>query len=291
MNSGDDIRENQQERERCLRDDILDVKEIDWDHVWRSRLARSSSTRRDARFWNGRASSFAKSSTEKAFADQFLAIMKPETHWHVLDMGCGSGALAIPMAKRVSHVTAVDFSDAMLNQVHRQCADEKIRNITTVLGRWEDDWEELGIETCDVAVASRSLMIDDLRTCILKCNEIARKRVYIVTVAGDGPHNRRIFDAVGRPFVPNPDYIYNYNMLYQMGIYANVAFIEEKRVRTYRDADDAIASMRWMFDELNDREEAKLAAFFQKHFVFRDGSWRLPHDTVIRWAVIWWEKK
>jgi hypothetical protein len=76
-----------------------------------------------------------------------------------------------------------------------------------------------------------------------------------------------------------------------MGIYANVAFIEEKRVRTYNDEEDAIASMRWMFDGLSDREEAMLADFFRKHFVFRDGSWRLAYDTVIRWAVIWWEKK
>jgi len=281
----------EQTQSRCLHDDVLDVKTIDWNHVWRARLARCGSTKRDAGFWDGRAASFAKSITEKAYADQFLAIMKPEAHWSVLDMGCGSGALAIPMAKRVSSITAVDFSGAMLDIIHKQCADQTIRNITTILGGWEDDWEKLGIEPCDVAVASRSLTIDDLQACILKLNDIARKRVYIVTVAGDGPHDRRIFDAVGRSFRPGPDYIYNYNMLYQMGIFANVAFIEEKRNRTYNSPEEAAASMHWMFDELNAQEEAKLAAFLEEHLIFQDESWRLSYENMIRWAVIWWEKK
>ncbi|MEN6318399.1 MAG: class I SAM-dependent methyltransferase [Syntrophaceae bacterium] len=273
-----------------IQDEVIDVKAVDWNRVWRAQLARCSSHKRDASFWDGRAPSFAKAS-DTGYADHFLAIMKPKAHWTVLDMGCGSGTLAVPLAKLVSSVTAVDFSGEMLSVVCKRCEDEGIRNITTIHGRWEDDWEKLGIDTYDVAIASRSLATNDLQASILKLNAVARKRVYIVTIVGDGPHDRRLFDAVGRPLNPCPDYIYNYNMLYQMGTCANVAFINEIRNRTYNSPEEAVESMHWMFDELSSREEEKLTAYLKEHLVFRSGSWRLSYDKLIRWAVMWWEKE
>jgi SAM-dependent methyltransferase len=274
-----------------MRHEVIDVKAVDWNRVWRALHAKSRSSKRDSHFWDKRAPSFAKAVSETDYADQFLAIVKPEAHWTVLDMGCGSGTLAVPLAKRVSSVTAVDFSGEMLAVVRDRCEAEGIRNITTIHGRWEDDWEKFGIDGYDVAIASRSLAVDDLHAAILKLNAVARKRVCIVTVVGDGPHDRRLFDAVGRPLNVGPDYIYNYNMLYQMGICANVAFIEERRNRTYDSPEEAAESMHWMFDELNPHEEEKLAAYLKEHLVYRSGSWRLSYDKRILWAVIWWEKE
>jgi hypothetical protein len=198
---------------------------------------------------------------------------------------------ALPLAKRVSSVTAVDFSGEMLAVVRKRCKDEGISNVTTIHGRWEDDWGTLGINICDAAIASRSLVSDDLQDSILKLEEAARKCVCIVTVVGDGPYDRQLFDAVGRSFSSEPDYIYSYNMLYRMGILANVAFIEETRNRMYNSPEEAVASMRWMFDELNPYEEEKLFAYFKERMVFQSGSWRISYDKVIRWAVMWWEKE
>ncbi|MEN6622256.1 MAG: methyltransferase domain-containing protein [Smithella sp.] len=272
-----------------LPNEVIDVKAIDWNRVWRDQLALRKSLKRDACFWDGRASSFAKA-TETEYIDHFLAIMKPEAHWTVFDMGCGSGTLAVPLAKLVSSVTAVDFSREMLNVVRKRCENENIHNVKIVHGQWEDDWEKLGINICDVAIASRSMVVDDLQSSILKLSSMARKRVYIVTVAGDGPRDRRLFEAVGRPFDSGPDYIYNYNLLYRMGIPANVAFIEEIRNRKYESPEEAVESMKWMFDDLNSRESEKLTAYVQKHLIFNGGAWRLSYANIVRWAVMWWEK-
>lgn len=277
-------------RECALRENLIDIRLIDWNRVWQAQRARRSLSKRDSSFWDGRAVSFAKAASETSYADQFLAIMKPEARWTVLDMGCGSGTLAVPLAKLVSSVIAVDFSGRMLDVVRKRCADEDIRNITTIHGRWEDEWEKLGIGTCDAAIASRSMVTDDLQASIQKLNAIARKSVYIATVVGDGPHDRHIFDAVGKTFIPGPDYIYLYNMLYQMGISANVAFIEEKRKRTFKSLEEAVESMNWMFDELNSREEERLKAYLDKHLVFHNGCGSLSYDKVIRWALLWWKK-
>ena len=260
------------------REDIINVNAVDWNRVWQAHRAGRGSPERDGHFWDGRAPSFAKTTLDMDYADRFLAIVKPEAHWTVLDMGCGSGTLAIPLAKLVSSVTAVDLSTEMLYVLREQCETEGIGNVTTIHGRWEDDWGRLGIGAYDVAIASRSMVADDLRTSILKLDGVARKRVYVVTVAGDGPHDRRLFDAVGRSLNVGPDYIYNYNMLHQMGILANVTFIEETRNRTYSNQEEAFASMRRIFDELNPREEEKLNAYLKEHLVFGSGSWRLSYD-------------
>lgn len=246
---------------------------------------------RDARFWDRRAPSFAKAASETAYADRFLAVMRPEPRWTVLDVGSGSGTLAIPLAKSVSAVTALDLSGEMLAILRARCEDEGIRNVTAIQGRWEDDWQGLGIGMFDVAVASRSMVAEDLRASVLKLDMVARSRVYIITIVGDGPFDRHLFDAVGRPLNMGPDYIYNYNMLYEMGIFANVAFIDETRNSTYGSPEEAYAAVQWMFDGLNADEEGRLQTYVERNLVFRSGRWGFPHEKAVLWAVMWWEKK
>lgn len=163
-----------------------DLRDLDWNRFWKAKFASRASLRRDASFWDGRAQYFAKS-TETSYSDQLLALMKPEAHWTVLDMGCGSGTLAIPLAGRVASVTAVDFSREMLAVLRKRCAQKGFSNVKTIHGSWEENWNKLGIGLYDTAIASRSLVVDDLQASLLKLNAVARKRVYIVTVSGDGP--------------------------------------------------------------------------------------------------------
>ena len=62
-----------------MREDEIDVKAIDWNRVWRAAAQEEHRAGRDERFWDGRASSFAKAASETPYADRLLAIMKPET--------------------------------------------------------------------------------------------------------------------------------------------------------------------------------------------------------------------
>lgn len=292
MNRESDVNEFRQEdtEKKRLPEECIDVKAIDWNRVWRAQLALRNSPKRDSCFWDKRAPSFAKA-TETEYIDYFLAIMKPRAEWSVFDMGCGSGTLAVPLAKLVSSVTAVDFSREMLAVVRKRCEHEGISNVKIIQGQWEDDWRKLGINSCDVAIASRSMVVDDLQSSILKLSAMARKRVYIVSVAGDGPRDRRIFDAIGRPFESGPDYIYNYNLLYQMGIQAHVTFIEEIRNRLYESPEEAVESMQWMFNDLSSREKEKISDYVKDHLISYCGGWRLSYANVVRWAVMWWEKE
>jgi 2-polyprenyl-3-methyl-5-hydroxy-6-metoxy-1,4-benzoquinol methylase len=270
---------------------IADIGEIDWNQAWKEVKARRTVRGRDRSFWNKRAPSFAKHAAETTYPEEFIRIMNPESHWSVFDMACGGGTLAVPLAKKVREVTAVDFSEKMLDIVKDKCREEGIANVRTVNARWEDNWEEHHVGMHDVVVASRSLVVDDLQSAILKLDKLARERVYTSTIVGDGPFDRRIFEALDRPLNMGPDYIYNYNLLYQMGIHAHLTFIVEKNNKTFESHEDAANSMRWMLDNLSPEEEDKLRRYLERHLVSREGNWRLDYDRSIKWAVMWWEKK
>ena len=266
-----------------------DVEEIDWNQAWKESKAKRTSGPRDNRFWDRRAPSFAKHTTETVYPGAFLEIMAPRPRWSVLDMACGGGTLALPLARRVRRITAVDFSDRMLDILNGKCEEERITNIRAVNARWEDNWKDMGIGLHDVAIASRSLVVDDLRAAILKLEASARERVYISTIVGDGPYDRRVFEALGRDLYMGPDYIYHYNLLYQMGIRASVAFIDERNDRRFEDHDDALNTMRWMLDNMTHEEEEKLRKYLKKHLAQDDRGWRMDYSRAVRWAVIWWD--
>lgn len=215
--------------------------------------------------------------------------MKPQSDWTVLDMGCGSGILALPLSQIVKHVTAADFSQGMLDAVAEECRARGITNVTTKRLAWEDDWETAGIEMHDVVIASRSLVADDLREAIIKLDATARKKVIIATIVKDGPFDRRVFEAVGRPLEVGPDYMCNYNLLNQMGILASVNFIKQDR-RRFESPDEALESMSWMLDSVTDSERAKLEKFIDDHLRKDDDSWTTDYDFAPLWAVIWWDK-
>lgn len=268
----------------------MSLPDIDWNELWRTTQARKHPPARDPKFWDKRAPEFSRHAVRGEYIGQFLGIMKPEPHWTVLDIGCAAGTLAIPLASSVKLITALDPSAVMLSLLDSRCREDNIANIRGVNGKWEDDWTSLGIGVHDVAIASRSLVTDDLHTAVDKLQSYARKRVYISTLVDDGPYDRKIVEAVGRNFCHGADYILVYNMLRTLGICANVAFTASSNEKTFTDIENAVESMRWMIHEMTPREEDRLRSHLSRSLVRENGAWKLPYRQIVRWAVIWWEK-
>jgi SAM-dependent methyltransferase len=270
---------------------MMSLPNIDWNEVWRTIQSKKHASRRDPKFWDKRAPEFTRRAATSGYVGRFMAIMDPRPDWSVLDIGCAAGTLAVPLAPVVKRITALDPSDGMLALLEKRCQKQAITNIDIVKGRWEDDWDKLGIGVHDVAVASRSLVVDDLRGAILKLQHYAARRVYISTLVDDGPFDRRIVEAVGRPFYPGADYIVVCNFLRQMGIYANVTFICKREEKTYSDVEDALHSLRWMVHEVTAEEESRLRRYLADTLVPEGGRWKMPCRRPVRWAVLWWEKE
>lgn len=267
-------------------------RDIDWDRIWRESRTKKSWKKKKSKDWDKRAAGFAERNIDSPFVGQFLskAAIAPEST--VLDVGCGPGTLALPLARKVTRVTAVDYSAAMLAELNKQATQENISNITTIQGSWEDDWQALGIPSHDVAIASRSLSVDDLAGALAKLDSHATRAVYLVDRVGAGPFDPDLYAAIDRPFDPGPDYIITLNILYTMGIHAHIDFITLDSYRVYGSPEEALQSYRWMLDELSPEEEAKLAAYVKSRLVQVDAAtWRLQRRVPPRWALIWWEKE
>jgi len=266
-------------------------QDIDWNRMWQENRKSRSWKRKKSKNWDKRAAGFAKRNLDSPYIDHFLGIMKPEADWTVLDVGSGPGTLAIPLARIVKSVTAVDFSADMLDQLRQRSAKEHLTNIKTVQASWEDDWQQHGITPQQVAIASRSLSVADLAAALTKLNNYATKAVFIGDRVGAGPFDPDIFAAAGREFDPGPDYIYTVNLLYQLGIHAHVDFITLEAAKTYSSPQKALESCAWMIDDMTPDEEAKLTAWLNERLVQTGkSSWQLHRRHPATWAVIWWRK-
>jgi SAM-dependent methyltransferase len=271
----------------------MNIANIDWNNILlkMQKEKHAKKKNRGSEYWDKRAPSFARHASSTGYSEAFIEILKPEKSFTILDMGCGSGILAIPLSKFVKEITAVDFSDEMINIIKKKCGEQNIKNIKYIKAAWEDNWDEAGIGKYDIAIASRSLSVDDIRSAIIKLNNAARKRVIISTVVGDGPYDRRIFEAIGREPHTSTDYIYIYNLLYQMGIHANVAFSKENFKKSFDNHEKAFNSFKWMLDEITTEEDIRLRAYLQEHLVNQNGKWILDYNNNHKWAVIWWDKE
>lgn len=63
-----------------------------------------------------------------ALSDELLPLLTLDKQQHWLDFGAGTGALSVPLAKQVGHVTALDTSAAMLGKL----IDKDVPNITAL---------------------------------------------------------------------------------------------------------------------------------------------------------------
>ncbi len=103
----------------------------------------SSTINRDSQaYWNKRAATFTRDATSD-YERWLLDLLALEEGEEVLDMGCATGTLAVPLARAGHRVHGCDFAEAMLAILDERAAAENLP-ITSHLLAWEDDWEAAG---------------------------------------------------------------------------------------------------------------------------------------------------
>lgn len=263
------------------------MDQIDWNSRWRESRRRRTWQGKTQEDWNQRAAGFARRNAASQYTTEFLRRLELRPEMTVLDIGAGPGTLAIPLARQVKQVTAVDFSAEMLDRLAERARAEGLANIEIIHGAWEDDWQALGIGTYDLVIASRSLAVDDLRAALGKLNACARHQVVIGDRVGCGPFDPALFRAVGREFVAGPDYIYTINVLYQMGIHARLDFIEIQEPKVFDSRQAAIDSCAWMLHQLTPSEQETLGRYFDEILQANpDGTWSMAGQVQPKWAFI-----
>ncbi len=62
--------------------------------------------------------------------DDLIAVVRPQPHWHVLDVATGGGHCAMTLAPLVKHVVATDITTEMLNAAANIARERELSNLT-----------------------------------------------------------------------------------------------------------------------------------------------------------------
>ncbi len=273
---------------------------IDWNELWKALHAGSSErVEKDqdpAAVWDKRAAAYQRvTRDEKKATEHELGILDLAAGDTVLDMGAGTGRLAVPIARTAAHVTALDPSGGMLSVLRERMAAEGRTNYSCVKMRWEDTVIGRDIEPHDVVVAAFSLGFYDLAAALEKLDAAALRTVYIFWHAGEwrGPDEMALYRAVfGEEAAMRkgyPDYIYPVNILHDAGIHPNV--------RIYRAVWDAVydsveeAARTWAAMHNPDMEDLSPVREYFARTLRRNESGKYVETTVRPTAAVWWEKE
>ncbi len=243
------------------------------------------------RYWDARALGFSRHSGVSNYVEEFVGLCAPRAEWTALDVGCGTGALTLRLARLLDSIVGLDISGGMLSILEDDARTQGLSNVSTVKGSWEDDWDARDVPVVDLVVESRALLTADLPTALAKLDSHARRRVCLTTVCGDLAYNdRRVIEAVGRTLPVPPDYIHVVDCLYDRGIHANVNFISSVKYDRYCNREAARTSMMRMLGTATPQEEKALDDFMEHHLVRSGDGWVKDYERRTDWAFISWDK-
>jgi len=281
----------------------MNYNDIDWNDIWKSESAGShwgKNTRSRKELWDKRADSFSQrinrvsENKEKLdkndYISKMLARIEVQPEWSVLDIGCGPGTLAIPLAKNVRTVTALDISGEMLKHLKANAEKNNLTNITYVNCPWEEaiDTQQVGVH--DVVVASRSLMPADLKDTLAKIVSVTGRAAYLTFPVVHLPFDWEVYKAIGRDKKKHAPYIYILNQLYRMGIQANVEILCSRVKVQFSSIENAIQDLEWRTDPFTQEEKNRLVEFLKAQFAEQKDSPVFTHEGYSKWALIWWKK-
>ncbi|WP_085829729.1 class I SAM-dependent methyltransferase [Collinsella vaginalis] len=279
--------------------------ETDWNDEW-MRLQRSRRRADLPSWWDERAKHFRPRETAP-YAREFIRLMELEPGASVLDMGCGGGSLAIPLARAGHPVIAADFSPAMLNAVREGIAHYGLQGLLQARElAWADDWEAAGVmpKSVDAAIASRSIATENLADALLKLDHTARRRCCITLVTGASPRiDTAVMDAIGAVYTNGCDYVYAFNILVGLGAAPEVRYIDSPRRDTFDSLEAGVEDFSRMLEGGNEGRLDELRSYLAAHMVENphagepgskgvpQGRYMLDHERIVRWAFLSWQPR
>lgn len=265
-------------------------EDINWNEMWKQVREDSSLNKLRgldmSEFWNKRAKRYNESIKYNDRSDRIISKLDIDSHSTVLDIGAGPGTLAISLAKRAKSVTAVEPSIGMLECLKQNAVNEGLTNINYI----NKKWEEAEVEQHDIVIASYSLAMEDIQEALSRMNDAAKKYVYLFTFASRifWDYDKLYPKLYGEEYKPGPDYIYLYNLLYSMGIYANVNITQFEYKQPFSSLDDAVNYYKNNFNMTSSEKDDFLRSYLAKRLEEKDGELWAKHES--KSAMIWWEK-
>lgn len=266
---------------------IDDPNDVDWVKFWGERL--ENKINKD---WDKAAPGFYKRTRKDDYQDALFDKLILDKNDTVLDVGCGEGSITIPIAKKVKKVIGVDSSPKMLEYLEKRAIENDVENIETILKPIEEiTYEDIG--NVDVVVCSRSLNgIIPIDKTLEELNKIANKYVFITIF---GPENKKIEkdfeNEIGIKTEDFPDYNYFFNIMFNLGIYANIERFDLNNYREYDSIDEAAGNGKFRTDLYNDNEKELLKEYLKRVLTYNEETEKYYNvKDKADWILIWWKQ-
>ena len=274
--------------------------EINWEKLWMDARKRSvlSKYRKDIGIerWDTGAEDYRDriKRNDYKYGQQIIDAIKEiiEPDFEVLDVGAGPGTLAIPLAKRVKKVTALDPSKGMIKLLEEGAVAEGIGNTETLNKTWQEVDDAEIREKFDLVITSNVLwQFDDVGTQLMRIHDASRKYCCVVHHAElriDELWSEMWSKIMNEEYNFDIDYIYIYNILYNKGIYANVNVIDSEHT-SEKSVDDAIRYYEHHFD-LHTEITQGVKEIIKDCIVANAVNGIYRREGKMKSAVMWWKK-
>jgi len=194
-------------------------------------------------FWRPFASAFRSDPrrTDDPVLDSILRHVTTDST--ALDVGGGAGRLALPLALRCTHVTVVEPSEAMVEELREAMREAAIENLSIV----EGTWEEVEVDPTDVVLCAHVVYgVEDIEDFVRKLDSSAVKRVLILAFIESPQANLSpMWEPVhGQERVDLPALPELMGVLWEMGISPDLEMLDTGARGGFESWDVAIEQLR-----------------------------------------------